>query len=247
MKPEEFVNLTVKMYNQNKGIFANKINAEELIPKELSPLRKSQYIFYVLQLDYAMKSQILYRGAQELNKRIPDFFTPEHLSKTPEYAVKKLIQEYLHLRYINEALLRYQHNTGVLLDSYSGDPRIIFTSSTSCQEAQNRLKEFRGFGPKIGSFFIRTMINTFGHAYPDIDSMLPPVDIHDVRIAYLLGYTKSPEMTAKNINLVKTTWRDACIKAGQSWLVFDKALWLLGSEGKPKSQHDLVNRLLNGA
>jgi len=245
MKPEEFVNLTVRAYNQSKSVFANKINAEELVPKELSPLRKSQYIFYVLQLDYAMKSQILYRGAQELTKRIPDFFTPEYLSKTPEYAIKKLIQEYLHPRYINEALLRYRHNTEVLLDSYSGNPRSIFTSSTSCQEAQKRLKEFRGFGPKIGSFFIRTMINTFGYAYADIDGMLPPVDVHDVRIAYLLGYTKSPEMTAKNINLVKRVWRDACIKAGQSWLVFDKALWLLGSEGHPKNLSELVGLLTN--
>ncbi len=54
-------------------------------------------------------------------------------------------------------------------------------------------------------------------------------------------------MTAKNINLVKRVWQDACIKAGQSWLVFDKALWLLGSEGKPKSQHDLISTLLNSA
>ena len=243
MKPEEFVKLTVKAYNQNKGIFANKINAEELVPKELSLLKKSQYIFYVLQLDYAMKSQILYRGARELIKHNPDFFTPKCIGEMPEDKLRELIKDHLHPRYINEALRRYQRNTGVLLDSYSGDPRTIFTSSSSCQEAQNRLKEFRGFGPKIGTFFIRTMINIFGYSYPDIDGVLPPVDIHDVKIAYLLGYTKSPEVTTKNVNLVKTIWRDACIEAGQSWLIFDKALWLLGSEGKPKNYQSLRNIL----
>jgi len=103
------------------------------------------------------------------------------------------------------------------------------------------LKDFRGFGPKIGNFFVRTMINTFGYKYKDIDTILPPVDVHDVKIAYLLGYTDSDQMSEKNINTVKKLWNEACIKSGESWLIFDKALWLLGSEGNPRSKEDILN------
>lgn len=244
MKPEDFVTQVVDCYTQGRGIFANKINAEELIPKNLNPLKKSQYIFYVLQLDYAMKSQILYKGGQALCKLQPDFFTPISIKKLSDDDLGKQLKENLHPRYINEAVKRYRHNTAVLMDVYLGDPRKIFTASKSCTEILTRLKAFRGFGPKIGNFFVRTMINTFKYDYADIDLMLPPVDIHDVRIAYLMGYTKTSQMTEKNITFVKRLWRDACLKAAKSWLVFDKALWLLGSEGKPKDINSIL-KLLN--
>lgn len=97
------------------------------------------------------------------------------------------------------------------------------------------------FGPKIGTFFVRTMINNFSYNFPDMELILPPVDIHDVRIAYLLGYTETDQMTQKNINFVKRLWSEACVKSGDSWLIFDKALWLLGSEGKPKTKADILN------
>jgi hypothetical protein len=87
------------------------------------------------------------------------------------------------------------------------------------------------------------MINTFSYHFTDVDSMLPPVDVHDVRLAYLLGYIDSYQMTAKNINLVKKLWNEACRKSGESWLIFDKALWLLGSEGKPQTKDDIFSLL----
>lgn len=224
MSPEEFVTKVVDKYNQGKGVFANKINAEELVPKELKPLKKSQYIFYVLQLDYAMKSQILYRGALKLYKTKPNFFTPQFVSKLSEEALTKYLREYLHPRYINEAVKRYGVNTKQLQKLYDGDPRKIFEGAALCQEVLGQLKSFRGFGPKIGNFFVRTMINTFQYDFKDIDAISPPVDVHDVRIAFLLGYTKTVKMTQNNINFVKNLWRDACVRAGKSWLIFDKAL-----------------------
>lgn len=103
------------------------------------------------------------------------------------------------------------------------------------------MRDFRGFGPKIGNFFVRSMINTFNYKYLDIQDILPPVDVHDVRIAYLMGYTDSNKMTQKNIRKVKEIWSVGCKKGKVSWLVFDKALWLLGSEGKPKTKQDVLN------
>lgn len=243
MTPQEFVTKLTQLYNNNSGIFSNKINAEELVPSGLDNLHKALFIFYVLQLDYGMKSQILYRGANKLNKEKPNFFTTNYVSTQSEEQLSKTIKEYLHPRYINEAVKRYVYNTNTLMSQYNGNPLNLFDNSNSCMEVLGRLKDFRGFGPKIGNFFVRTMINSFNYQYGDIELMLPPVDIHDVRIAYLMGFTDSDKMTQKNINSVKTLWNKACIDTSNSWLIFDKALWLLGSEGKPKTKDDLLRLL----
>ena len=243
MKPEEFVEKVVTQYTNGKGIFRNKINAEELVPRDLDDLGRALFIFYVLQLDYAMKSQILYRGANKLYRENSKFFTPNYISKLSNNSLSTYLRQYLHPRYINEAVRRFQLNTEVLIKRYEGDPRKIFENTLLCHEVIKRLKDFRGFGPKIGNFFVRTMINTFSYNFTDVDSVLPPVDIHDVRIAYLLGYVDEDKMTSKNINIVKKLWSESCKRSKKSWLVFDKALWLLGSEGKPKSKEDIFQLL----
>lgn len=243
MTPQQFVTKVINQYNNNAGIFSKKINAEELIPQGLNDLNKSLFIFYVLQLDYAMKSQILYKGANRLYAENNLFFTPDFIGSLPAETLTTTLQEYLHPRYVNEAVRRYVHNSAILLNNYGGDPKKIFENTSCCQDILKRLKEFRGFGPKIGNFFVRTMINTFNYSFSDIDTVLPPVDVHDVRITYLLGYTDSDKMTQKNINMVKNLWNKACIDSQSSWLVFDKAMWLLGSEGKPKSKEDVLSLL----
>ena len=243
MKPEDFVKKVVFQYKNSQGIFNNKINAEELIPGELDPLGRALYIFYVLQLDYAMKSQILYKGVKQLNAENKIFFTPSYIAKLSNDSLVKVLQKYLHPRYINEAVKRFKVNTDTLVIKYDSDPRNIFKKVQSAQEVIKRLKVFRGFGPKIGNFFVRTMINTYNYSYSDIGTILPPVDVHDVRIAYLLGYTPEDRMSQKNITYVKKLWNDACLKSGESWLVFDKALWLLGSIGKPTNQGDILKIL----
>lgn len=243
MSPQEFVTRVVLQYKSGIGIFEKKINAEELVPTNLDDLNKALFIFYVLQLDYAMKSQILYNGANRLYKKNNSFFTPKHLTSLSDEVLTMNLKEYLHPRYINEAIRRYKSNTETLLQKYKGDPRVIFRNTSYCQDVLQRLKDFRGFGPKIGNFFVRTMINIFGYTFSDIDIILPPVDVHDVRIAYLLGYTDTDKMTPKNVNFVKNLWNKACNEVHESWLVFDKALWLLGSEGKPKTEEDVLNLL----
>ncbi len=243
MKPSEFVSLVVKQYKSGVGIFKKKINAEELLPMDANDLTKALYIFYVLQLDYAMKSQILYSGALRLYNDNDKFFTPNFLIKVTDDVLQMYLKDYLHPRYVNEAVKRYRVNSQTLLEKYDGDPRKLFTVAKTCKEVIEKIKDFRGFGPKIGNFFVRTMINTFNYQYDDLEDMLPPVDVHDVRIAYLLGYTNSDEMSQKNITFVKKVWNQACLDSGESWLVFDKALWLLGSEGKPKSREDIISLL----
>ncbi len=240
MSPAEFVKNVVINYEEGKGIFIKKVNAEELVPSALSDIEKALYIFYVLQLDYAMKSQILYKGANRLADEVNGFFTPTYLTSIPDEILLDYLAKYLHPRYINEAIRRYRYNTEVLDREFSGDPRNIFIGKDKVVNVLLELKKFRGFGPKIGNFFVRTMINTFNYSYSDIDLMLPPVDIHDVRIAYILGFTETDQMSQKNIEFVKKLWNKACVDAKVSWLLFDKALWLLGSEGKPKNAEDII-------
>lgn len=239
MSPEEFVIKVTDAYKSYKGIFKNHKNAENLAP-EGSEQFKSLFLFYVIQLDYATKSQRLYEGARTLISKNPSFFIPNNIVNTDEETLRTTLTNYLHPRYINEAVLRYKTNSQVLETSYEGNPINIFKNADSIKVIEKRIKDFRGFGPKIGNFFIRTMINTFNFQFNDIELMLPPVDIHDVRIAYLMGFIETMDMTQKNIMKTKLLLSAACKKSKVSWLDFDKALWLLGSEGTPKTKDDIL-------
>jgi len=102
------------------GVFQNKINAEELIPSNLADLERALYIFYVLQLDYAMRSQILYEGARQLYKENEKFFTPTYITKLSRESLTNYLKRYLHPRYINEAIKRFQINSVVLIENMMG-------------------------------------------------------------------------------------------------------------------------------
>lgn len=243
MIPAEFASQVCSAYLHNLKIFKNKVNAEDLIPANCSNNEKALFLFYVIQLDYATKSQRLYEGANKLFRKKRTFFIPNYILNLSQKKLEEFLVKYLRPRYINEAKKRYKQNSQLLKSKYNGDPREIFEKSKTAQDALNKVGEFRGFGPKIGNFFVRTMINVFAYAYDDVEDILPPVDIHDVRIAYLMGYVKSDSMAQKNVTEVKKLWSNACKKAGVSWLVFDKALWLLGSEGQPKSKGDVLQML----
>ncbi len=242
MEPEEFVKIVVNRYEKFSGIFKDHKNAEDLTPNT-DEITKALFLFYVIQLDYATKSQKLYEGAKLLFKDVTDFFNPDFILNLSSEELKDYLKKYLKPRYINEATVRYKENSKKLKKEYASNPLLIFSNSTTAKEALKKTLEFRGFGPKIGNFFVRAVVNTFNYAYSDIESILPPVDVHDVRLAFLMGYIESEKMTHKNINHTKELWSNACKKGNVSWLTFDKALWLLGSEGKPKTKEDIFKLL----
>ena len=200
-------------------------------------------MFFLTQLDYAIKSTLLYEGARKLYVVNSKFFSAEHILGLTEKELMDLLAMYLRPRYINEAVFRYITNSRKLLDLYQGDPRNIF-SSKDAPAILKKIWEFRGFGPKTGNLFFRSMVTTFELDLVNIESVLPPVDIHDVRIAKLMGFVESDQMAERNVKVVKEMWSNACKEARVNWLVFDKALWLLGSIGKPTSEEDVI-RLLN--
>jgi len=241
--PEDFVKATVKCFKNGFGIFANKVNVEDFVPKNKTDREKALFLFYVVQLDYATKSQKLYEGATKLIEDMPNFFSPNIILKFTSEELLNICVKYLKPRYPNEAYSRYRINSKLLLEKYKGNPLEIINSSKTAKEALRKVLEFRGYGNKTGNLLLRTLISVFNPAFEDIQEVLPPVDIHDVRIAYLLGFTENKEMTDKNINDVKIIWNEACQKARENWITFDRALWLLGSQGQPKTKDDVLKHV----
>jgi len=216
-------------YNKKEWVFANLMNVEESFPETMKDEKeKALFTFYMVALDYAMKSTILYDGARRLYKEKPEFFNPEFLEKQNVENLSKILREYLKPRYPNEAAKRWISISKLLLEKYQGDPRKIFERVDDSIEVMNRIREFRGFGgQKIGNLFFRVMLNLgYGKRLKNVEKITLPIDTHDIRLTKDLGISDT-----KDIDQIKQIWSKACKKAGISWLVLDKALWQIGSQG----------------
>jgi len=226
----EIVHYIVSTYNKKLGVFKNRINAEDFVPKNTNSKEKALFLFYVIQIDYAMKSERLYKGAIKLLKYDKKYFNPKVILNLKQIKLKSIIKKFLNPRYINEAVNRWKKNSKVLIEEYKGDPIDIFKHSNNALPIEKEIRKFRGFGPKIGNFFFRTMVNTFNFKLKNIDKITQPVDRHDIRLTYEWGLIGSKEINDKNIKMVKEILQKACIKAKKSWLVFDRAMWIMGSK-----------------
>jgi len=243
LKPSKFVEMVIEKYQAREGVFSEFRNVEDYVPKEAGQLQQSLFLFYAVQLDYAMRGRVLYEGATKLHDEKPEFFTPSFIQQLSDAELLKTLTTYMKPRYPNEAVVRYKQNSQKLQDEYQSNPMLIFSKSEAAQEAIKKIQKFRGMGPKTGNLFFRAMVSFFDLKFDDIESVLQPVDIHDVRIAHLMGFIEKPDMTDKNIQEVKLLWSKACKEAGVNWINFDRALWLLGSEGKPKTRQDALKLL----
>lgn len=241
LTPSSFARNVTNKFTAREGVFSEFRNVEDYVPNEADQLGQSRFLFYVVQLDYSMRGRVLYEGARNLFNENPGFFTPQYILNLSNAELIEILKTSMKPRYPNEAVSRYKQNSRKLEEEYEGDPMLIFTESTSATLVLEKIHEFRGMGPKIGNLFFRSMVSFFGLKYEDINSVLPPVDIHDVRIAHLLGFIEKPDMTDKNIQGVKILWSRACQEADVDWVIFDRALWLLGSGGKPKTKEDILN------
>lgn len=226
----EIVNQICNAYINNHGIFKEKHNAEDLVPKT-SKENQIQFLFWVIQMDYATKSSRLYENANKLYKSDPNWIKSKYISEISDKDLYKLIQQNLRPRYTNEIVKRFKINCKSLEEKYSGKAINIVKSSNSAKELLVNIKEFRGFGDKLANFLTRTYIDLLDLKYKDLEDILQPVDVHDVRLSYEWGLIKVKEMTKKNIFKVKEIWQNACIESKNSWIIFDKALWLIGSSG----------------
>ncbi len=229
-KSEKIVDLIVKAYDQKKGVFKNRINAEDFVPKNASNKNKSLFLFYIIQLDYAVKSKYLYKRGVKLFNENPNYFTPIYILNLSKTKLYNLLINRIKPRYINEAVKRWQINSNILIEKYKSNPLNIFNTSKDALIVLKSIRNFRGFGPKIGNFVLRTCINVFNFELKNIDKVFQPVDRHNVRLTYEWGFLSNKKMSIKNINNVKNIWQKACKEADVSWLKFDRALWIFGSE-----------------
>ena len=222
-KPDDVVKLVVSAYDLSLGIFKNKVNAEDLVPKTTKK-NQVQFLFWVIQMDYAIRSSALYKNANILWSKNPHWINAEYLINLKDENLKSLIKDELRPRYSNEIFIRFKKNSEELLKRYKGDAINIINTAKSAKDLLKRILVFRGFGPKTGNFLTRTYIDLMKLNYIDINEVFQPVDTHDVRLTYEWGFIKSKEMTSSNIKNVKLIWNKACKDAGVSWIKFDKAL-----------------------
>ncbi|MBT5021356.1 hypothetical protein HOK51_06275 [Candidatus Woesearchaeota archaeon] len=227
-RAKKIVEVVLDSYDRREGLFTNLVNIEENIPLKSGDKQKSLFLFFVTNIDHGTKSKLLYAGAQELWKKNKTYFDPKQLVKFDKDELAEILANYLKPRYPNVAAIRWQKNSELLLNKYNGDPRNMFDAEEA-NVVLKRIKEFRGMGEKTGGLFFRSMVNTLGYEYWDINEIMQPVDVHDMRLSYILGVLDREE--SKNIHRVRVIWNEACSQAGKNWLLFDKALWLIGSEG----------------
>ncbi len=230
LTPKQIVALVAQSYIKSRGVFKNRNNAEDMLPKT-NLEEQIQFLFWVIQMDYSVKSKQLYQRVLKTYNNYPHWITCSFILNTPTEKLKFFIQNNLKPRYINEITKRFRINAEILKDQYDCKAINIVKKSNTATELLHRIKEFRGFGPKLGNFLLRTYVNILKINYDDIDNITQPVDRHDVRLTYEWGFLKDKTLSSKNIQQTKQLWRKACKQAGVSWLVFDKALWLLGSNG----------------
>lgn len=246
--PEQIVLDICNAYSNNLGIFIDKTNAEDMVPN-IDHERQVQFLFWIIQMDYATKSSKLYQNANKLFKENTLWLNPQYFLNMPDDELLNFVKTNFRPRYANEIVKRFKVNGMKLSNEYSGLAINIINTSENAVELLSKIKEFRGFGDKLANFLLRTYIDLLQLNYNDIDKVLPPVDVHDVRLTYEWGFIQNKEMTQMNINRVKELWSNACIETKQSWIIFDKALWLIGSKGKRTSnilQDYLVNLSIKG-
>jgi endonuclease III len=241
----EIARVLEESFTNGVKIFSNTQNLiENQVPEGVRLLSKEHilFLFYIAPLDYLMKSELLYNRAKIMFKERPELFDPSYIANTFNEAklqeLANILQKYLGVRFPFEAANRWYKNSLLLLQSYEGDPRNIFKGITNARNLFERISKFRGLGRKTGSMLLRCLIDLGIAKVDDINDILPPVDIHDVRIAFRTKIAYSKEYSEGNARkftrIIQDVWSYVCKKGNLNWLKVDRALWLLGSNGCAK-------------
>jgi endonuclease III len=241
----EIARILENAFTNGVKIFADTRNLiEHQIPEDVKPLSREHvlFLFYIAPLDYLMKSELLYTRAKMMFKNRPELFDPSYVSSTFNetnlHELANLLRKYLGVRFPSEAAKRWYKNSVILLQLYQGDPRNIFKGSRNAKEIFKKITQFRGLGGKTGGMIFRCMIDLGLAEVENINDVLPPVDIHDVKIAFYTKIVYSEEYSERNARkftrVIQNVWSCICREGGLNWLTVDRALWLLGSNGCAK-------------
>ena len=203
---------------------------EDYIPKDFKrDLRKaSLFVAYTLLCDYFMKSVVLYQNAKRFAEEKPRFFDPIFTKKyrRKESELAQILKENLSVRFPNEAARRWLDFSQKIINYYNGNPLEIFELE-SASEIVKRLREFRGFGHKIGNLYFRIIAGLIDKKFLDINEVYPPIDVHDVRLTYRWGIISDQERN--KVKRVRELWLNACKDANVNWFHVDRMMWIIGS------------------
>ena len=223
--PESVVLSVTKRFRAHKFPFVERINVEDWVPGHLGREEKARFILFSTSVDYGMKSPILYRGMLNLLMDNPNALEYSYLSKIQQSDLAKLLKNYLHLRWPNDASRYFIENAHILKNKYNDNPLAIYRTSKG-QEVIDRLKKFYGFGKKTTFLCFRATLNVLRLQYPDVNELSMPIDRHKLKFTYLLGYINKQDFLNKKIDKVSNVWINACNNVGISWLEFDRAFWI---------------------
>lgn len=231
-------------FKQGKGLLAETADlVENQIPDGVKPLSKDHalFLFYIVANDHGMKSSRLYAQAKLLFAEHKELFDPkyivENFSSPDDPCLIEMTGKYLGTRYPKETAKSWFLNSQELLAKYDGDPRKLLTSTPDAKILIERIKAFRGYGPKIGGMLLRAAIGLGFAKVSGIDEVLVPVDIHDSRISFLTGIVRDNKNSKEKLNYydyvtqVQKMLLDTCNSLNLEWLDTDRALWLIGSRG----------------
>lgn len=241
----ELVAMLDKSFKEKQGVLSEQDDlVENQMPQGVKKLSKEHacFLFYTVLNDHGTKSSSMYSKAKNLYVNCPNYFCPEWIvnnfdeEKIPEILNK--ISKPLGARYPHALAKSWYYNSVKIVNEYQGNPLLLFNACNDAEELLERIKSFKGYGPKIGGMLLRTIIGLgFNNDLYNVDKVLVPVDIHDSRILFLTNVVKlncTNGVSVNYYNYVKEaqiTILSACNNNNIDWLDVDRALWLIGSRG----------------
>jgi len=242
----EIANRLIESYHQRKGIFSE---VDSLLEYQCSDSVKrgskehANFYFFLIFNDHGTKSERLYDRFKKAYKENPHLFSPKQLVYNEKLKddLQKLIFR-LGVRYPNQSFISWIENARKLVEKFEGEAINLFRSTSDAISLYKKIKSFRGYGPKTSGLLLRVIVGVpFNPNLRNIEKVLMPVDIHDVRIAIQcnvftpldVNYKSYEEVyrNPRNIKAVQILWKEAALAIGIKWEELDRALWLLGSRG----------------
>lgn len=230
-KAKRIAKILVDSLKRRKGIFKEiNINKLNLFPKTTKKLL-ALFTLYTISIDYATRAEILFKKLKNLFNSNKDFFNPNFLLTLKQNEIARILREKVGIRFPNEAAKKWLEISRVLTEKYQSDARKIFENTNNALEVFQRVREIKGFGPKLAGIFLKFMIDFgFGKNLKNIEKIPMPVDVHLARLAFKFGLINKKDY--KNfIPQISEIWSNAARNANVSWLELNDALWILGAYG----------------
>jgi hypothetical protein len=196
------------------------------------------FLFYTVANDHGVKSARLYERAKQLFRDRADAFEPSVVVRNytggDDPALIEVTGKRLGTRYPGETAKGWYANSSRLLETYGGDPRVLFGGHADANELLASIRSFRGYGPKTGGMLLRALVGLGFARVANLEDVLVPVDIHDSRIAFWTEIASSDRPVQDyyaHVARIQRFLRDTCKRLNIGWLDVDRALWIIGSRG----------------